>query len=230
MRMRQIKLRKFSCGVGMVEILIGITISSLLTIAVVTVYLSQNVMFNQQSSRNQAASNAWDVYALVTGLVRHSQVDSFDINYGSGGRNPDGPENIELLGPSDEVVNDEITVTFSLPVGMKVWPNDVAPFDKNVVRLTWKSFGDDRYKIQVELNDGSGFGAPILIAGGTDGSNTRIINFDMWPLDSTGALQANLTDSPDGGFRVLISTRASMAVGESDPVFTVSGSVLPKNS
>ena len=227
--MRQRKLKNSSRGVGMVEVLIGITISSLLTIAVVSVYLSQNVMFNKQSSRNQASSSAWDVYTLVTGLIRHAQVDSFDIVYGVGGINPPGPDDIELL-DNGAVVQDQITVTFSIPVGMKVWPNVTAPFDKNVVRLTWQSFGANSFQMQVELNDGGGFEAPILIAGGADGGTTRIINFDIWPLDSTGVLQPNLSDSPDGGFRVLISTRAGMSMIDTDPVFTVSGSVLPKNS
>jgi hypothetical protein len=113
---------------------------------------------------------------------------------------------------------------------MSIWPNSQAPYDKNVMRLTWKNYGSDKYQVLIELDDGSGFETPILLAGGDAGGNTRIINFDLWPLNADGARQANVTDAPAGGYQMTISTRSSMSAGESDPVFTVSGVIVPRNS
>lgn len=228
--MKSLQLKNSSRGVGMVEIMVGVTISSLLTIAVITVYLSQNVMFNQQSSRNYASSDAWDVYAVVSNMIRHAQINSFTINYGEGGRNDESPAEIELLNTDGDVTNDEITIDFSVPAGMSVWPNNVSPFNNNIFSLTWQNFGGDSYEIQITTDDGSGPSDPILLAGGNTGGNTKIINFDLWPLDEDGNLRANITDTPTGGYRLVISTRSSMKAGSSDPVFTVSGVIVPRNS
>ena len=225
--MRHLNLRKSMLGVGLIEIMIGVVISSLLTIAVVTVYVSQNAMFKHQSSRNFAAADTWDVFSLIGGVIRHSQINSFTIDYGVGDLNPD--DEIELL-DGGEVINDQITITFSVPNGMRVWPNDVAPFDRNVVRLTWQNFGGNSSQIRIETNDGAGFNTPVVIAGGNVGGNSRIINFDLWPLDAEGVRQALVTAVPVGGYQMTISTRAGLRSDESDPVFTVSGVVVPRNS
>ena len=217
-------------GVGMIEILVGIVISSLLTIAVITVYMSQNLMFKQQSSRNYAAADTWDVYGLISGILRHAQINSFNINYGAtGGLNPDDPVEIELLDDDLSVKNDEITVLFSVPTGMNIWPNDVAPFNRNVMRMTWTNNGADSYRIEIATDDGGGFSDPIILAGGNQGGNTRIINFDVWPMNAQGERQAAVTDPPIGGYQIVVSTRAAMQNGNSDPVFTVSGIILPRN-
>ena len=227
---KELNLKNKMLGVGMIEILVGIVISSLLTIAVVTVYMSQNVMFKQQSSRNYAAADTWDVFSLVSGIIRHAQINSFAISYGGGGLNDDDPAEIELLGDDDLVANDEITVTFSVPNGMRVWPNDTAPYNNNVMRLTWQNSGDNPYQVTIETNNGAGFEPPIVLAGGNAGVSSQIINFDLWPLDAEGNRQPLVTSAPVGGYQLIISTRAAMSAGESDPVFTVSGVVVPRNS
>lgn len=223
------KMKKAMQGVGMIEILVGIVISSLLTIAVITVYMSQNVMFKQQSSRNFAAADTWDVYSLVAGIMRHAQINGFDIDYGVGELNSDDPFEIELLDDDFAVQNDEITINFSVPTGMSIWPNDVAPFDRNIMRMTWRNNGTDSFRIEIATDNGAGFSDPVILAGGNEGGNTRIINFDVWPMSAQGQRQPNVDSPPIGGYQVVISTRAAMQNGNSDPVFTVSGIVLPRN-
>ena len=45
-----------------------------------------------------------------------------------------------------------------------------------------------------------------------------------------GVRQALVTAVPVGGYQMTISTRAGLRSDESDPVFTVSGVVVPRNS
>jgi len=207
----------------MMELMVGITISSLLTIAVVTVFASQTAVFTKQSSRNQAAEDAWDAYALLSNLIKHANINSFDLNYDSGERNTGDPVPIE-------VADDEFNVDFTLPVGMGVWPNNAVPFDQNQIRITWSNTGAAKYKVMISTSpDGMNYSQPILVSGGEDRGISAVVNLDLWPLDADGQPQAAAGDVALSGYQMVLSTRAGYKSGDSDPVFTVTGMIVPRN-
>lgn len=224
------KQKKYTGGFGMVEVMVGVTIASLMTIAVVSVYISQSATFTRQSSRNYAASDAWDAYAAVNNLLKHARFSSFNVSYGAGAFNDGVPPPVELLDTgTGAVAPDEITVTFQTPLGMDVWPNNVAPFAKNQMRLTWRNSGADSYQIRLVISNGITADPAIILAGGNRGANSRVINVDLWPLDRAGVRRASAADSPLGGYQLALSTRAGVIASESDPVITVAGMVRPRN-
>lgn len=208
----------------MMELMIGITISSLLTIAVVTVFVSQTAVFTKQSSRNQAAEDAWDAYSLLSNLIKHAEIDSFVLAYGIGERNTGNPVPVE-------VASDALRIDFTLPSGMAIWPNVVPPdFDRNQIRITWSNTGAAQYQIMISTSpDGLNYSLPILVAGGDDSGISAVINLDLWPLDADGQPQAAATDTAISGYQMVLSTRAGYKSGDSDPVFTITGMIVPRN-
>lgn len=207
----------------MMELMVGITISSLLTIAVVTVFVSQTAVFAKQSSRNQAAEDAWNAYDLLSNLIKHAEINSFLLDYSAGERNTGNPVPVE-------VVSDELDIDFRLPLGIAVWPNNVAPFDRNQIRITWSNTGAAKYQIMIATSpDGLNYSLPILVAGGEDIGVSAVINLDLWPLDAEGQLQAGVDDAPISGYQIVLSTRAGYKSGDSDPVFTITGMIVPRN-
>lgn len=224
------KTPKLESGFGLVEVMIGVAIASLMTIAVVTVYITQSATFAKQTSRNSAAEDAWNAFYLLDTLFKHAESNGFTVEYGAtGARNIGNPPPIELLDAVGVVGEDEITVTFQIPLGMNIWPNDVDPYDRNQMRLKWSNYGDNKYQITLATSDGTGFGGETVLAGGDGGGNSKVINLDFWPLDANGVPRANATDYANGGYQITLSTRAGQKAGESDPVFTVSSVVLPRN-
>lgn len=224
----KIKYSKQS-GFSMIELMVGITIASLLTIAVISVFVNLSGTFSRQTSRNAAAADAWEAYAVVSRLLEHAEISSIQVSYGAGSFNegmPPAPGTppIELAG------NDEIQITFRTPSGMNVWPNNQGPaFNRNQMTLTWQNHGTDKYEIKLVISDGAVANPEIVLTGGSEEGNSTVINFDIWPLDINGAKRTSANDEADGGYWVVINTRAGMKTAESDPVFSVSGRVVPRN-
>lgn len=220
--------RNTQFGFTMIELMVGITIACIMTVAIVNVYVNQNATLSRQNSRNVAAADAWEAYGLIKRLLEHADIASFSATYGKGARNSTNPPAIELLDNANKPADDEIEVNFRTPWQMNIWPNDQFPFQMNQMKLTWKNYGEDNYVIKLVISDGAST-QEILLAGGAQNGNSKVINLDIWPVGNDGAPQANPTDRPYGGFLVVLNTRAGQKTGESDPTFSVSGRVIPRN-
>lgn len=202
-------------GVTLIEMMIALVISMLITIAAMSAYVGQSRVVVHQARKDQASQTDTLTYEVLSRLLRHAQTGLISITYGGAGAAA-APNASSVL----EVASDSITVDFTLPSGYAIWPNDVSPFTNNAVRLTWSNTGTNAYQVRIAnaaTTAGLGTATFTTVAGSNDGSNARIINLDYWPLQGDGrSLQATAGSSADGGYRLTLTTRAGIA----DPGYT----------
>ena len=91
-------------------------------------------------------------------------------------------ENIKV-GASDNTFSctTDITVTFTVPSGFAIWPNNTAPYTSNEIQLALSDTGDNPYSITMAnaAEGGSGAATEFAFAGSALGNNTRIICMDL---------------------------------------------------
>ncbi len=188
------------CGHTLVEMMVALTLASTLSLGALTVYLNQSSSIHQESQRGEQALDAHTVLDRVDYLLRHAIHDSIRLDYGDGGLN----EENEL-----EKSDDALQLTFALPRGLAIWPNDQPPFERHWLRLFWHNNQNAALPYALTLasaereNDLPAVGQ--IIAGGDQGA---VINFDVWPLSSDGRPLARHDDNAAGGYLLRLSLRA----------------------
>ena len=215
--------RTTQTGYSLVELMVAVVVALLLSLAVISAYVSQARAFTAQAKTIQSTEVGRDAQAVITGLMRQAMLTSVAIDYGgTGARNDD----------TEELPGDSIAVDFLLPAGFPIWPNLDPPFNRNVVRIQWETGGDNPYEIMgAAAAGGAGFGAGdfVSLAGSDVPGNTRVINLDIWPLAADGTPQANATDGAPGGFRVVVGSRAGPKGTEATVATSFSSVVMPRN-
>ncbi len=158
-------------GFTLIELMISVTLASLLSIAVVTAYSNQAATFVSQGRRNQATEDGRDAFMVLSGLLRQAITSSLTIN---------------------QTAN-RTTIDFQIPAGFPIWPNTTAPYDRNAVRILWENTGAtaDQIRIATATSPGGLAAAPLVtLVGSTAGSNTRITELSLTPLAPAGYLLA----------------------------------------
>lgn len=204
-------------GYTLIEMMVSITVAMLLSIATVYVYSGQVGTFYHTARKQQTTAELQAAFENVTNLLRQAEMcltcnpaQMIAINYPAGVANPNGPQTLSLA-------NDSISLDFTVPQGYAIWPNDAAPYLNNAIHLVWS-----RTSGTLTLSNGADVAtaqaAPgIDIAGSTGRMNTRIINFDVWPLAIGAGLApvpgGSATAKPVAGYHVVMTAR----VGSRDP-------------
>jgi type II secretory pathway pseudopilin PulG len=199
-------------GYGLVELLIAVALTSVIVLAAGTMFMRQSVAVQVETQRDLAAQEARLAYDMLSRLMRHATADSLALDYGGGRLN----ETDELA-----IENDSLVLDFELPEGLPVWPNDVAPFNNNAVRLVWTSRpGETQHELRYAVADSPGdldSAATTLLAGGQGPSRPKLVNVDFWPLAQNGQTpRSQATDAAEGGYLL----RVTMRTGLPDPGFT----------
>ncbi|MEK6750069.1 MAG: prepilin-type N-terminal cleavage/methylation domain-containing protein [Pseudomonadota bacterium] len=228
-------------GHTLVELLIAMGLAALISVGVASLYVSQNAIARSETQRDRAQLDAHYAYDIITHLLRQAATSSVVISYpGSAKFNADN----EPQAPAD----DALVVDFLLPAGYPVWPNDQAVgadnFPNNAVRLHWQNTGDFAHQIQIgtaATRDALADAALRPLTGGDQLTQTRIINFDVWPLSNvSGQRQANASDLAIGGYVVRVTARTAGADASFQRTadnttlahyrtYTLSGGVAPRN-
>ncbi len=213
-------------GFTLVELLVTTVIASLMMVAIVSSFLSQTAAMNHEALRDQMSQEARMGYEVIARLLRQARQASIGID--------NGAANV-------------FSVDFELPAGYAIWPNNVAPYNRNFVRLRWTSDVNGNLPMAISIaNATSGPGLNGAAAETLLGSNADklvgIIGFEVWPLAADGVTkQAAATDPPDGGYRLELIARAGSAdPGYTNPdyvgtelenfrTFSVGGVVTPRN-
>lgn len=222
-------IRFKSRGAGLIELMISVTLASLLFAAAATVFLQQNRHISRETAREIAVQECNSAFDKIGRLLRLAQAGDVEVEYGKGQSN-DEPE----------IANDSIQITFAIPPNFPVWPNDVAPFDRNWIRIAWSNSGaTNAYGITI-ANATSRAGlasAPAMAFAGDNANdhNARISNLDF---DRQDLAQPN----QGAGYVLRVSARSARAdanynnpgFGPNDPLrhfrtCTASGVVSPRN-
>lgn len=162
---------KFNHGFTLTELMISLVVGSLVSLAAVTAFSTQSALISQQTLRMQAAADGQEAHEVLSRLLRHASRSSVDC----------------VMDTSDFR-----RIDFSLPFGMRIWPNTSAPnFDNNRVRLQW-----DKTAMRLGFTN-----APTLVCaddvaltpllGSTVGYSTRITDFNI-VNNNNGSFQLRL--------------------------------------
>jgi prepilin-type N-terminal cleavage/methylation domain-containing protein len=103
-------------GFSLVEMMVSITISSMLSVAIVSSFSTQSALFLSHTKRLQATEDGREAFEVITRLLQQAHQNSITIT---------------------ENTSSDIQIDFTLPSGYPIWPNTVSPYDKNAVRIHW---------------------------------------------------------------------------------------------
>lgn len=204
-------------GFSLVELMVAITVSMILSIGALYVYTGQTRTFYQVARKQQTAQEVAAAFEVITSLLRQAEmclvvsfsctaVQPITITYPAGVANPNPATTLQAD-------NDSIAVSFVVPGGYYIWPNSAAPYADNTITLRWSSTDGVLYAQ-------AGAQAAVPLAGAGGNMNTRIVNFDVWPMvvDASGAVTrgALVTTKPTAGYRVVLTART----GAPDATYT----------
>lgn len=144
-----------AAGFTLTELMVGLTVSSLVALATVTAFSQQSGVIVQQTLMAQSQSDGRQAQEIVLRLLRQAHRDSIVAGNVTGGHE----------------------ITFTLPVGVAIWPNDDSPFDRNNVRIVWD---DTDFDLAIGAATGTVADADLkAFAGNKQGTNTRITAFAL---------------------------------------------------
>jgi prepilin-type N-terminal cleavage/methylation domain-containing protein len=228
--------KKYYCGFSLVEMMITILVTSVMAASVLKFTASQTQSVRTESHRQFAAQEAQAAFDTVVSLLRQSYAGSIVISQ-SPSLNPE---------TTPELADDVMDITFRIPAGYPIWPNNTGQFNANEVRFFWHNGASNLApKDTISIANGIEGNANTVplhpVSGGDTTGASRIVNLDIWPLAADGSPLPNPNSTAVGGY--LVRVTASTAVedfGYTNPqdangdltnfrTFTVAGVVTPRN-
>ncbi len=220
-------------GHTLIELMISITLSSLILVGAISLFVAQAGVIRSETQRDQAAQEAQNAFDVISRLLRQAQAGSISITYTG------TPSQYNAQG-TPEQADDGINIKFTVPSGYAVWQDQTGA--KNAVRITWTNGTDSDAPNAIRIAGAATTGALDgetlqTLAGGNEGSLPRVVNLDLWPLLDAETPQDLTTDPPLGGYLLTLTMRTASA----DPTFTnpldsshyrtytASGVVAPRN-
>ncbi len=213
-------MKNLQAGMSLVELMVSVTISMILSIAAISLYAAQMRTFGTTDKREHTEQEVRNTANHIGNLLRQAiictspqctPVTPLAISYFGGGRN----------GNVLRTIGKSVQLDFYLPAGYPVWPNDVAPYNNNAIRLSWSAASG-----KVSISSAPDVlslpaAVPQVIAGN---ANSRLINFDFWPIQADGSTPATSTacdtassaGCPYGGYELSLTAR----VGVADSTYT----------
>jgi len=154
-------------GFTLVEVMISITVASMLSLAVVSAYSTQAGTYMSQGRNSQSVEDGREIYMMLNRLFRQAENSSISITQNA----------------------TSTTVDFTVPSGFSIWPNTTAPYALNAIRVAWSSTGANANQVMISsANALGGLGAApsVALAGSNTGRNTRVIGLTMTALAPAG--------------------------------------------
>jgi len=214
-------------GYTLIEAMVATAIASIMSLSVVSVYINQSGNISTETQRDTSIQEANRAFDVISRLLRQAQQNTVFVDYGTGQLNGQN---------APEVSNDSITVTFALPNGFNIWPNNNGA--QPIVQLSWQNTGDNGNVIQIDnAATAAGLGTPQTFAGDNTGNEARIINLDIWPMLNVNTPQPTDASVAQSGYLLRVTTRAAQPdLSYTNPddnsnfrTHTVSGIVWPRN-
>ncbi|MDQ7072385.1 MAG: prepilin-type N-terminal cleavage/methylation domain-containing protein [Gammaproteobacteria bacterium] len=114
-------------GYTLIELLIALLISSIVVIAFVSSFATQLSTVATQAKRTQIEEDGREVFSILMRLLRTANSSSITITQNA----------------------NDLLVDFTIPSGFNIWPNTVAPFTNNAVRISWANNGNNANQIRL---------------------------------------------------------------------------------
>jgi len=188
-------------GFTLTELMVALVVGSLVSLATVTAFSTQSGLISQQTLRMQAAADGQETYDAVSRMLRHAIKNSICISS----------------------LNSAVftRIDFTLPPGMRIWPNNVGSFSDNRVRLEWNnntkqlSYANatPNLLLPAQCDDPNPLNNMTPLMGATTKANTQITQFD-------------LSDNNNGSFRLRMTVRAG-TIASTASLF--GHDILPRN-
>jgi len=199
--MKSLRMINAQRGMSLVELMISLTVASVLSLAVLASFASQGEIFLNQSRRAQSYDEGRLAFSVLTRLLRHAESGSISI--------------------SDN--GTDLTAQFRIPVGYPIWPNLSANYTDNHIFIKWADHDDDANgfaKDQIRLAKSSSSSMPAAdqfatLAGADSTNNTRITDLNI-----------NL-QGDNRNYR--LSLRASAGPTNTAIISNFDGLVMPRN-
>lgn len=204
-RMNMTNNRQASQGFTLIELMISITVSSLLALAIASSYASQASTYMTQAYRTQATEDGRDAFTILNHLLHQAEAASIAIT---------------------TVADTSTIIDFTVPAGYQIWPNTTPPYTNNAVRVSWTNTGSTAYQILIGTADSTVnlATAPMTaLVGSNSGNNSRITNLSLVNGASSYALSVTST----AGITGLVG-KAQAANGATGGV-TFDGIIVPRN-
>lgn len=236
---------KPQCGQSLVEMMIALAVAMIISIAALYLYGGQMRSFYQHARKQQTTEEVQAAFETVTALLREAEMcltcatpQQISITYPAAVANPNAAK-IPYL------ANDGISLDFTVPAGYAIWPDSTAPYTSNAMHLNW-SQANGTLTLSNGPDAASAQAATAITIGGSSGRiNTRIVNFDVWPMvigaSGVPVAAAAATDKPTAGYHVSLTARVGAAdttyVNPLDPngpmrnyrTVTYEADILPRN-
>lgn len=188
-------------GLSLVELMVSLTIASVLSVAVVSSFSSQNGVYLRQAQRVQVQDDGRQAFDILTRLLLHAQAASIQV--------------------TDN--NSDVLVRFQIPAGFPIWPNLGSGYANNVVFIKWADNTDStagHVAHQLRIANSSTISTPaessfVALVGSDSGNNTRITDFSV------------VRQADNRNYRVTLS--ASSGANQNPVQTTLDGLVLPRN-
>jgi len=210
-------MHKNTRGFSLIEMMVAVTIAMIMSIGVLLVYAGQVRTFAQTARKAQTTQEAQSAFEVVAGLVRQAEMCLTCITQ----------QTIAITNPA----TDSVQVDFTVPSGYYVWPNTTDPYTNNAMRIEWSLAGSAvQVSAGASVDDATNARTPIALTGASGNMNTKITNFDIWPMvvDAAGAVTAGaaVTDKPTAGYRITMTARVGTADAKT---VTYERIILPRN-
>ena len=201
-------------GFSLIQLMVALAVGSVIVVGAINAFSGQTDAFRHETARDSTNKELNFMFNTVSTLLRHAQARSIVVSYGATGqRNSTNPRTLYA-------VDDELTLDFTLPANLPIWPNSTAPFANRAVRLTWTNAISSERKNTLMIASAPNLAglanAPLTRISGSERDNSpHIMNFDLWPLALNGTPAARSSDAPNGGFAMQIDVRS----GQVDPSY-----------
>jgi len=152
---------KYNKGYTLVELMVGLAVSSIIAIGVMKAYVGQTVVVVKHARTTQATEDGREAFTVISRLLKQSIASSITVNQPNA---------------------NSTTIDFMILAGFPIWPNTTAPFSNNAVRLSWTNEGSDANKILLATSSNMadlGTAVATPLAGDSSIKNTQIASFTL---------------------------------------------------
>ncbi|MDH5232266.1 MAG: prepilin-type N-terminal cleavage/methylation domain-containing protein [Gammaproteobacteria bacterium] len=195
-------IRENQTGYTLVEFMLALVLSAIVAIISSNVYLEQHRVVRTSSDLASTRQQTVIAFDQISELLRHAHSESIQLSCCA-----------DPLSTTEQSI-ESLNVVFTIPQGYSIWPNIVAPYANNFIRISWTNNPDHSSANAILYGaagslDGINNASLNVMVGGNQGRKIRIKTFDIWPLQSNGLnRQPSNTDSADGGYQIVMVGRS----------------------
>ena len=193
-------MKRYSLGMILVEMMASVAVASILSIAVVSTFSTNSTVILSHNLKTKSNEEGKEAFDMISRLLRQANTSSIKIRK----------------------TGNKTTLDFTLPEGYPIWPNNVAPYTDNAIRIQWLNHTSKNHPNELRIGKArrlSGLNTAVLetLEGHSANMGTRITDFQLQKL-------------ANGKYYQLVLASQVKLSGKLSPSETIfKGYVLPRN-